>query len=464
MSNKNINSKLVSGEVEDVELFSDLVRGLEQSGPPFPETPFGATKTAELNVLFNIDPSYGLSEARYGWYSNENLFDDQFFDEEYGKIKIETDSQANSTARIRSAYSGRYLPHTIAEPGIGVKVPEEYLEYDSDGYASLTHGEMTFGIAQWSDTNQRPANSFGVSLESDGAYFKVRSGDENVEYVPQSEWNIDKMDGNGPSQRQFRPEYGYVYLMLYSWYGEGALTLALSDSREDDIIPVHYYPNIDGNKHLEAPNMPVMVTVDNKSTASNLSCRVGGMQYTVHGKASTNSERRTREFRHTTNSFIDKNVIENNGAVDAFAEPGVPLISVRRNQSIINSRKGLSLNIENIFANVGNDCYLFLFDEYDNAALTGANFTPPQSRGGSADESLVETDTEATAYTPSNNAVLRGMAFLSSGGLSEKTVLPAGDTGTQPPLEATTVLTAALAPGKGATDASPSSFSVIETW
>lgn len=454
MTHKDSRIQLNRNRPVDADLYNDLRLAMRDEGPPYPETPYGATKTAELDVQFSIDPSYGLSKERYGWYSNDVLFDSTFFSEDNGKISIETSATAGDTARITSAFPGQYIAHTVAEPGVGARIPSQHIERGGDDLVSLTHGEISFDIAQFSDTQSSAITSHGISFESDGVYHQVRSNDQNVEFTRQENWNLDPMDGTGPSGRTLKPENGYVYLFIYTWYGEGSCILALQDPQTNDIIPVNRYPAIEGNPPMDSPNMPVLVLVENGNTASPLSVKLGGMQFVTHGGSVRESvSRNTEEARRTTGGYINVSATTTNGAIDPFAEPGVPLVSLRRDKNNIRSRKGLKFTVESLFLNADSNCYLFIFDEYnEESALTGHNFTTPVSRGAT-NESRLESDTSATAYTPSNDSILRGMAYVST--TNKQTQQITGITTSDVPLEATAVVTAAKDVGANNTDAQP---------
>lgn len=437
----------------DDDRYTDIRLALQDEGPPLPETPYGATKTAELDIQFAIDPSFGLTKSRYGWYSNENLFDSTFFSTETGKIRMETSATSGDSARLRTAFPGQYTSHTVAEPGVGARIPEEHLQFDDNNLVSLTHGEISFDVAQWSDTDVRAYTSFGISFESDATYFQLRSEDEDVEFVKQEDWNIDPLDGTGPSGRELRPERGYVYLMIYSWYGEGGYVLCIQDGMKNDLIPLHRYPSFGANKPLDAPNMPIQVTVENKNTADPIAAVVGGMQYATHGSIDESVSRTTEESRITTGNYIDTAASTTGNAIDPFAEPGRPLISLRRETDNLRARKGLEFTVNDLYLSAESDCYIFVFDEYnEDTALTGVNFSAPTSRG-SADETNIEVDTEATAYTPSSNAILRGMAYVSTTNRTTQEIT--GDTRSNVPLEAAAVTTVVKAPGENNTDANP---------
>jgi len=423
-------------------------------------TPFHAMKSAELDVQFAADPSYGLSKEGYAWYSNGVLFDETHFSESSGSIDVETGANSDDIARIRSSYPGQYISHTLAEPGLGLIIPSEHLEYDSNNHVSLTHGEISAELVEWDKETQSGINALGLSFETDGVYVQIRRNNENVAFVHQSDWNIDPMDGTGPSGRVFTPETGYIYNFPFTWYNQGALYIMINDAEVGRNIVVHR-EKIEGSPSLGTPNMPLQVSVENQGTADPLGARVGGMQFSTYGSGrEPRQSRTTEESRTTGGSYISETVTTTDNATDPFANAGSPLVAVRRDMSNLKSRASLSVTIEDLFVDVDQDVWLFVFDEYNaESALTGQNFTKPVSKNAT-DESRLETDTVATDYTPSNESVLRGMSYVSAG-KKEIDVLT-GDTRSRLPLESTAVVTAALADGSNSTDAQPFLLTVRE--
>lgn len=416
-------------------------------------TPYKALKCAELNVQFSLDPTFGLSRKQYGWYSNDVLFDDTFFTETAGCIKIETSATSGDVARLRSAYPGQYVSHTLAEPGLGFIIPDKHLERDANNHTSLTHGEISTEVVEWDESTDSGVNAAGLSFEPDGVYVQIRKGDSDTHFVHQKDWNIDPMDGSGPSGRIFKPEDGYVYNFPYTWYNQGAIYVVIYDAGIDRYIPVHRAVT-KGGLATGTANMPIQVTVENKTTADPLGCDVGGMQFSTYGGSEANqSQRVTEETRHTSGSYIANTASTSENAIDPFAEPGHPLVSMRRDTSDLSSRVSLSAKVNDLFINTDQDIWVFIFDEYDETtALSGETFSKPVSTNSSK-ESRLQTDTQATGYTPTADATLRSMQYVVTG---QKNVQGISGEGTSRlPLEATTIVTAALAAGSNATDASP---------
>jgi hypothetical protein len=428
-------------------------------------TPFGATKTAELDVQFSMDPSFGLTRQQYGWYSNGTLFDSTHFTEGNGQIEIETSATANDFARLRSAYPGSYVSHTFAEPGIGAAIPEEYLEYDTSGRGetvSLTHGEISIGAFEVDEAQDSDINTHALSFESDGVYAQVRKNNENVVFVRQENWNIDPMDGTGPSGQVLRPEEGHIYNFPFTWYGHGALYIFIQDPLDGKMIPVHR-ARLEGDVSLGTANMPVEVAVQNLDNAQSLGVNVGGMQWATHGAARLADEeqgRTSEASRVTGTSFISDEVVLSNNEVDPFAEPGVPLVSMRRDINDVESRTTLSVSVNDFFANVSSDVWIFVFDEYDEEnTLTNENFRETNIVQNGV-ESRVQVDTQATEYTPGPNATIRGMAYIVADNKSTQEIT--GDTSSRLPIEATVVCTAVLATGSNSTGARPFTLEVQE--
>jgi hypothetical protein len=445
----------VPEDVNDIEQYKLLVAALEGAKPRYPDTPYGARKTAELDIQFSLDPSYGLTKERYGWYSDKNFFDSTNFTEQGGRIKVETSATSGDSARIRSAYPGQYVSHTIAEPGLGADIDAEHIERDADGFVSLTHGEISFEVSSVDTDTNTGINAHGISFEPDATYHQVRSGGTDVAKIPQSEWNIDKLNGDGPSGLELTPSEGYVYQFIYSWYGEGAMILAVEDPVKRRIVPVNYFIPDSVNNPIESPNLPVQAFVENKDTAESLSFTLGGMQYATHGKQNEKqTTRTTEEARITANGFIDTEVVTSDNAVDPFAETGRPLVAARRDESKLSVEKGMKFEVGDVQLSADQSCYIFVFDDFDTSGLDGVFSDPVSRNGANINETRLKTNTTCTSYTPSNLAVLRGIAYVPSA-KKEPSVVVRGDTTSRVPLRATSIVTVALAPGANNTEADP---------
>jgi len=435
----------------DTELLSGL----------FEQTPFKSTKTSELDVQFAVDPSFGLTKERYGWYSNGALFDESFFTGSGGKIEISTGSNSGDIARIRGAFSGQYQSQTLAEPGLGFSVAPGNTSLDGNGKVSLDTGKFTVGAFTWDTTNNVVDTGLAMQVDTSGATFILKSNGSHQAGSPvsQEDWNIDGLYSKGPSDFTFDPGTGYIYNWPHTWYNQGALFMAILDNQINKIIPVHKF-NVDQVPSMSTPNLPVQAVLDNDGTAASFSGDLGGMQYALYGTRDVEIQTRSRPevVRNTAGDIsLEVNTVDN--AVDPVSEPGFPQVAVQRDTSKQNADV-LELRLDRVFANATSDTYIFVWDEWNpETALTGATFDEPESTSQSS-ETRILTDTQATDYSPTE-AVIRDILFVTSGkqqsvNISEPAV------NNRIPLEATQVITSVKAQGENDTEYQPLRVNYLE--
>lgn len=87
--------------------------------------------------------------------------------------------------------------------------------------------------------------------------------------IPQSDWNIDKADGNGPSGFKLDLTKMQMAYMDYSWYGAGKVRFGFKGVTGD----VNYFHemvhnNLETEAYLRSGNLPTRYEVENKGTPS----------------------------------------------------------------------------------------------------------------------------------------------------------------------------------------------------
>jgi hypothetical protein len=363
-------------------------------------TPYRAQKTAAQTVQFSLDPDYPVSKKRWYYSSNGTEFDAANITGGTGEIELSTTATGTDKVRLRTAISGEYVSHALAEPGQAVRIPASHLSFDSEGAVQLSHGRMLWGAFTYDDVNDVVENGLGLVLDDTGLSAFLRKDSSHVGNSPvaQADWNLDPaLAGAG----QLDPSEGHTYNEPYTWYNANPLTVGFVDSRFNRFRPVHQFrPGT--SPTMGTPNLPVQFVVDNQGTASALELYVGGVQYSTFGETrEARNVRRTQTGRQTANSYVASAAVTNNNTVDPYAEPGVPLVSVRRR-----GRATMPLQTDSFEIRPTQDVYVFIWDEYDaGTALTGANWRHPHG-DNTGDESQIEVDTEATGYSPVT-AVLR---------------------------------------------------------
>jgi hypothetical protein len=144
----------------------------------------------------------------------------------------------------------------------------------------------------------------GVFDEENGYYFEVSklndefqasvvrrsktSGVVEEEIIPQSAWNIDKLDGTGESGKTLDLSKVQMLCLEYTWYGAGGAVLGFEIDR--NIYFCHWFSA--GNRLTSFinsdPDLPIRYELFNNSvTAANSNLYIGGIFLAVDGSLET---------------------------------------------------------------------------------------------------------------------------------------------------------------------------------
>jgi hypothetical protein len=96
--------------------------------------------------------------------------------------------------------------------------------------------------------------------------------DSNETFIPQTDWNIDKADGSGPSGYVIDPQSGNFPSLKYTWHGYKDLSLELDLGNGTEIL-CHQIRRVNSatEPHLKNPNLPMALKIERTSgTGANL--------------------------------------------------------------------------------------------------------------------------------------------------------------------------------------------------
>lgn len=80
----------------------------------------------------------------------------------------------------------------------------------------------------------------------------------NINFIDQADWNIDKMDGTGPSGYNLNPQKAQVYRLSYGWHGFLPMSLEVKvDQFKWRLAHLIEFTNSADEPHLENPNLPL---------------------------------------------------------------------------------------------------------------------------------------------------------------------------------------------------------------
>ena len=316
--------------------------------------------------------------------------DDQIWDE---------DTVGNGVATFNEFQGGVDL--TVSDVGDVVKrVTRNVIPYIPGRQNEVTLGvkftEPTLGvrrrIGMYNDEN-------GFFFEDNGGTYAVvlrrnTSGGVVETRVIRDNWNIDKLDGTGPSGITADPSAMQLVDIEYEWYGTGIVEFKWII--DNNAVSVHRFDtaNEEPNTWANTPFLPLCVEIENVSAASGT--------YTMYqGSASVSAE------GLTTRLGREENATTPIGGVNlASADTFLPVISIRLRPDRLN---GVAIPLEFFAAATTNDDIYYRI--YRNATLTGASW----SNVGT--DSFVQVDTSATALTD-GNAIQTGYlpaSFFTSG-------------------------------------------------
>jgi hypothetical protein len=196
---------------------------------------------------------------------------------------VSTANGGTDSAALESALRGRYEPGFAGEAGIGMRLPSLPIETQ---------------IARWGLFDLQNGAFFGVT--STNIFVAVRRGGVDT-VINQSAWNVDPLDGSGPSGVTLSLSKGNIFQVVFTWYGYGVIEFRVvmqnPTTLAQEVITVHRFSPTGETSFID-PNQPLRAEVDNDGTIdSPLSLFVGGRQYCIVGKYEptfrVTSERRT---------------------------------------------------------------------------------------------------------------------------------------------------------------------------
>jgi hypothetical protein len=243
----------------------------------------------------------------------------------------------------------------------------------------------------------------GVFLEQDGTnvYLVKRSyatGELRETRVAQSNWNIDQLNGDGPSDYTLDLTKAQIFWTEYEWLGAGSVRIGFAI--DGYFIPVHQFnhANYIDSVYLTTASLPVRYEIENTGATSSSSYM---KQICVSVISNGGYQRHTESWSASRTSTV-------NVSSDFY-----PLVSIRmatdRTDSVI-----IPASLSVLPIAQGNYEWALIH----NATVTGGTWTAHSPSGGN-----VEYNNSATAMT-GGIAVLEGLISSSN---QANTALSLGD-------------------------------------
>jgi hypothetical protein len=337
---------------------------------------FGESIVANRTAIIELNSSYGPSLQRDVVTVTNSA---TVVKSGTGEIALSTGATASSIARINSAARIGYIPGYSCEIGIGVRIP-----------VAPTGSQLV----RWGILN--PQSDEGLYFGADvlGLFAEVNRGGVKITERQQN-WNIDKLNGEGPSGLTIDLSDGTIFHIEYTWYGYGQVLFGVVAivGGTQQFWPCHSF-KINGGTSIQTPNLPISVDASNGAGAGVFEVYLGGRQASIIGQNIPNIRVTGQERLPAATSTTTR-----------------PLISFRAKIGF----EDRTIRLANILDSVTGQNHIM--EIYLNATLTGAVFVNPTNK--TVAETCLETDISATSQTG-------GVLIYSSFGLNgtpQRTIL-----------------------------------------
>ncbi|MEK3703043.1 hypothetical protein MKY87_02865 [Paenibacillus sp. FSL R7-0198] len=323
------------------------------------------------------------------------------------------------SAILESVLRGRYEPGYAGEAGIGVRIP------------SLPIGNQ---VAQWGLFDTQNGAFFGVN--STTVFVTVRRAGVDTT-VPQSLWNVDPLNGTGPSGATLNLSKGNIYQIVFTWYGYGVIEfrVVIPDpvTLAQEVITVHRFSPT-GQTSFVDPNLPLRAQVANNGTGAAYSIFVGGRQYSIIGKYEP-TYRVTSERRRITNVTSTLTPVISFTRKAVFPAGSARTNSVQVNLEEINVISSVDLSYQVLVGGTLNGAFVnfptattiipdsetALLVNNTSTTITGGEVVFQGITGGGAGNTKILASQELLDFTLPENQVVT-LAILNIGGPGSNTV------------------------------------------
>lgn len=241
-----------------------------------PTSAFGDLRSVELTPQAQVTFPYNI---------NTDIVDIE-------ELNGGTVTQANSMAVLQTS---------TATNGEATLKSRQILKYRAGlgGLARFT-GLFTTGVAS-------SEQIIGIGDDEDGYFFGyvgtafgiiIRKNGVD-EFIPQTSWNVDNMDGgdgpSNPSNMLLDPTKLNVFEIDFQWLGAGQIDFHIEDPIPGHFTPVHRvkYANNNTDPSLFNPSFPLHANIKNTGNATNLTMKTASMAAFCEGKSIVNGPRRS---------------------------------------------------------------------------------------------------------------------------------------------------------------------------
>lgn len=200
---------------------------------------------------------------------------DARFINDLNPLTTATDTASGGTITRNTNTSSAELNVTTTDGSKALLQSKEYHHY-------VPGRTVQFYLAALFSSNSADRTQrLGAFSDDDGLFFEYEdstlyvvtrtsvSGSPVDTRVAQSSWNIDPMDGTGPSGINLDPEKIQTYICQYQWHGTGTRTWGLAIENRIYYVHQEQTANVGGDPWSTSGDVPIRAEVINTATAAN---------------------------------------------------------------------------------------------------------------------------------------------------------------------------------------------------
>jgi len=325
-----------------------------------PLTAFGELRISELTPLLQILHPYELNLDLVST-GNTTGSGSVTYDTGTTMVSINSGAATSSSGIMRTRKLIKY------RNGQGMLI-----RYTSIFDTAVSGNEQWVG---WGD------NIDGFFFGYSGTTFGIlrRNSSSGDEFIPQTDWNIDKMDGtsnsNNPTGQLLDPTKGNVYQIQAQWLGFGAINCFIESSETGQFEPVHQikYTNSNLVPSVINPTFPLWIESTNTTNSTNITIKNASLAAFNEGVV---------EYTGPTKAFGNSKATTTNTAVFSLRNPTTYKGKVNRSR--------IKLQSLNVFADQANA------DPVNYTLLLDPTFGTSPSWSSAGNYTAIESDITGT--------------------------------------------------------------------
>lgn len=253
---------------------------------------------AEDGVYFGYGDTNDLSNTEFGiLYVNRGVREVRTL-----TVTVGSSTAENVTVRL----NGTNYSVAVTNSGNIQRTVYEISQGTYAGWDAYPSGATVVFVRKSSGTASSGTYTLTASTAV-GTFAQTKAGVASTDlFIPQSEWNGDKLDGTGASGVTIDPTKGNVYQIGIQYLGYGAITFKVevtsTDSNNPDFVTVHTLklPNTLTTTSFGNPSFPFTMAAYSAGSTTNLTVKAGSFAGFIEGQKMLQGNRFTYFNQLTT--------------------------------------------------------------------------------------------------------------------------------------------------------------------